>query len=489
MSDSVEQTMDPSQAIRGVGPDVNLPNATPQAQPDVQAPAMSAPQMPGDVAATVNNPTPGDAHVSRWRAVLQGALAGLAGGIPGVVVGAIHGAAAPQQTFRAIGQAQGERNAQFDISQARAANSVAVAAQNAYTAAKMPQEWQEQQNQRGLAQIQQFRNLGVSPIRVIDDSDQASTDALKDLMDQNGGKLPHVYTVHIAGQDGKGGQIAIYSLDQVANSPQAPGIVNEAQGYMNQAPISSELWAKMSPTDRQDAVNSAMSFWNPTPSSSANAQALISRYQSLQRAWGIAHQGDSNFNSVMSQFSDTIQHLQTGLKGWDKHELDQKTALAHATAEQKAEVKEDHAPAPSEEWRPKATADERKKAGLAENIAENSNYIGNLLLKNPNLVGAVAGRFTSVEQLMGTNDPAISGLGTAIHNIAMANSGVHGFRSQEGVKETENLLLNQFKNGPQAIAGALIALTNSTQTFIDIARPEGYKTHSKQGGARKGMRQ
>jgi len=47
--------------------------------------------------------------------------------------------------------------------------------------------------------------------------------------------------------------------------------------------------------------------------------------------------------------------------------------------------------------------------------------------------------------------------------------------------------LNNFKNGPAAVAGALRATVGSVQTFIDNGRPETYRTHSKQGGALKGM--
>jgi hypothetical protein len=135
------------------------------------------------------------------------------------------------------------------------------------------------------------------------------------------------------------------------------------------------------------------------------------------------------------------------------------------------------------EWKPKVTADEKKKAELAENIAENATAVNEALARRKDLVGAVAGRFTNVQQMIGNNDKDISAIGNRIHNIAMANSGVHGFRSQEGVKETETNILNNFKNGPDAVKGALASNVDSVQTFIDDARPEGYRTHSKQGGA------
>jgi hypothetical protein len=71
--------------------------------------------------------------------------------------------------------------------------------------------------------------------------------------------------------------------------------------------------------------------------------------------------------------------------------------------------------------------------------------------------------------------------------MAMANSGVHGFRSQEGVQSYENQLLNNFHNGPKAVAGALRASVGSVQTFIDNAHPRTYRTHSANGGAIRGM--
>jgi hypothetical protein len=141
----------------------------------------------------------------------------------------------------------------------------------------------------------------------------------------------------------------------------------------------------------------------------------------------------------------------------------------------------------STDWNPGVGADEKKKAELAENIAFNANEVAKIVMARPDILGAVAGRYTNAEQMVGNNDPDISALGVHVHNMAMANSGVHGFRSQEGVESYERQLLNNFKNGPAAMAGALRASTGSVQTFIDNARPQTYKTHSNQGGAVKGM--
>lgn len=115
----------------------------------------------------------------------------------------------------------------------------------------------------------------------------------------------------------------------------------------------------------------------------------------------------------------------------------------------------------------KVPADVTKRAALANNVQENAGEVSKLLDSNPNLVGAVAGRYTNTEQMIGNDDPAISALGTRIHNIALAANGAHGVRSQEAVHATEKEILNNFHNGPNAIKGALNATTTSVQTFLD----------------------
>lgn len=140
-------------------------------------------------------------------------------------------------------------------------------------------------------------------------------------------------------------------------------------------------------------------------------------------------------------------------------------------------------------WVPGASADEKKKAELAENMVYNINSVASVLQRRPDLVGAVAGRFTNIQQMAGSNDPDIVQLGTDIHNIGMANGGIHGMRSPQQADDYANQVLNHFKNGPKGIYGGLKSSADSVQTFIDAARPSTYKTHSSQGGATRGMMQ
>ena len=93
-------------------------------------------------------------------------------------------------------------------------------------------------------------------------------------------------------------------------------------------------------------------------------------------------------------------------------------------------------------------ADEQKKAELSENVVFNANNMASILARRPDIVGKVAGRFTTLDQMAGTNDPDITSLQQDMHNIAIANVGIHGMRANDAVHDVETNILNNFKNGP-----------------------------------------
>lgn len=117
-----------------------------------------------------------------------------------------------------------------------------------------------------------------------------------------------------------------------------------------------------------------------------------------------------------------------------------------------------------------ATADRLKRSDLARNVQTNTKEMREIVQRRGDLFGPLAGRITTVDQMIGSNDTDISKLGIEIHNTALASNGAHGVRSAEAVKETEDRLLNHFKNGQQAVLGAFDALDGSVQTFIDDAQ-------------------
>lgn len=115
----------------------------------------------------------------------------------------------------------------------------------------------------------------------------------------------------------------------------------------------------------------------------------------------------------------------------------------------------------------KVSADITKRAALADNVNENADAAEQIVARRPDIVGAAGGRYTGVQQMIGSNDPDIQALGIRMHNIALASNGAHGLRSAEAIKQTEDELFNHFKAGPQGIKGGLDATRDSVQTFLN----------------------
>ena len=111
------------------------------------------------------------------------------------------------------------------------------------------------------------------------------------------------------------------------------------------------------------------------------------------------------------------------------------------------------------------------KAGLARNINENTDEAVKIIqAQGDQLLGPALGRVTTVEQMIGNNNPNISALGTRIHNIAMASVGIHGSRAVGNVHDQETNLLNHFKAGKDAALAALSANRDSASTFLTEER-------------------
>lgn len=115
----------------------------------------------------------------------------------------------------------------------------------------------------------------------------------------------------------------------------------------------------------------------------------------------------------------------------------------------------------------KVPADVTKRAALASNVTENAGAVDSLLKARPDIVGAAGGRYTNLQDMIGSDDPAIAELGVRMHNIALASNGAHGIRSAEAIKQTEDELFKNFKRGPEGIHSALNATRGSMQTFLD----------------------
>jgi hypothetical protein len=115
----------------------------------------------------------------------------------------------------------------------------------------------------------------------------------------------------------------------------------------------------------------------------------------------------------------------------------------------------------------KVPADVTKRAALGANVMENADAVEEIIGRRPDIIGATGGRYTNVQQMIGSDDPDIQALGVRMHNMALASNGAHGVRAQQAIQKTEDELFNNFKAGPNAIKGALNATRGSVQTFLD----------------------
>jgi hypothetical protein len=120
----------------------------------------------------------------------------------------------------------------------------------------------------------------------------------------------------------------------------------------------------------------------------------------------------------------------------------------------------------------KPTADEQRRADLADNLNENLDKLEGILERRPGLFGPVAGRLTSVRGALGTSDPDVAALDTIKHQIGMAQISAHGMRSASGIESAANSIINGFKNSPEATKEAVKTARDSVKTFQkDITKP------------------
>lgn len=449
--------------------------------------------------------------LSRVKASLIGFLMG---GVPGAISGAVN----PQGTQRAVQQ-------QKQIMSAQTADILNKTRISEINLQNLPQELRDKHDELVLGQLKYMTENYGAPDQSFDNSSEAAHEALTQHVANGNVPLGHILS------DSK--NTYVWFGNKATEKAPAYQDVQDA-GVLSGNPIFSGVtqgqWDAMSPQDKSSAWATARQTLTPVaPSVNAKDRAgqILAAKRQLSTAQALPDtpqkarlvnfaQGNLNILNAAdndpkfadkpsennrTQFLQGIQssNLPADLKKTYGNFINQAqtgTDLNQAiktvtedigkyqtgidSAKQKALDAQGGEGAP---WVPKATADEKKKAGLGENISFNANEINSILARRPDLVGVIAGRATNVEQLVGNNDPDISAVGTAVHNLSMANSSVHGFRSNEGVKDTEGKILNGFKNGPQAVAGALGEITGSVQTFIDEARPSAYPTHSKQGGA------
>ena len=132
---------------------------------------------------------------------------------------------------------------------------------------------------------------------------------------------------------------------------------------------------------------------------------------------------------------------------------------------------------------------ERKQVDLASNSLENINHIDQILQRRPDLIGVINGRITQGKLGAGTNDKDLGYIEEAMDNFGLATTGTHGTKAQAAREDARTALLNGFKNGPDAVQGAISAARNSLTNLASAGKPRGvngqpyvYGPQTSQGG-------
>jgi hypothetical protein len=116
------------------------------------------------------------------------------------------------------------------------------------------------------------------------------------------------------------------------------------------------------------------------------------------------------------------------------------------------------------------TADEQRRADLAENMNENLDQLEDILSRRPDLFGPVAGRVTWARNAIGTSDPDVAKLKAIKEYFGMASVGAHAMRNAQHVATAADAVINGFTNSPDAMRAAIEAARNSTATFMNDAQ-------------------
>ena len=117
------------------------------------------------------------------------------------------------------------------------------------------------------------------------------------------------------------------------------------------------------------------------------------------------------------------------------------------------------------------TADDRKRASLANSALENLDKVQHALAADPKLQGQLQGRVSKLKTFLGTNDPALATINQALDAYGIAAIGAHGVRNFKTKEDAEEALLNGLKNGPAATKAAFDTMRDSLHVFSDKGRP------------------
>jgi hypothetical protein len=114
------------------------------------------------------------------------------------------------------------------------------------------------------------------------------------------------------------------------------------------------------------------------------------------------------------------------------------------------------------------TADEQRRADLANNLDENLTQLEDIARRRPELFGPLSGRVTSAKQWIGWNDPDVAALKNIEEQTGLAMVGAHAMRNAQHAEKAAQSITNANKNTADVLLapnGPIATARKSLQTF------------------------
>lgn len=255
-----------------------------------------------------------------------------------------------------------------------------------------------------------------------------------------------------------------------ANRPEQPKPENLQQGYS--AAITDALARGADPTTDphvmawKAAVDASI---KPSEAEKPLGDTATQVNAGLQDRFQVLHPGQP----LPAEYQLTPKSTQ---KDYDRVEkLLSGSESAEGTKAQRDQTNQDRAQARQDrqEAKQKPTADEQKRADMAENLNENLDDLEDIAKRRPELFGPLAGRWTELKGKFGSDDPDIAKLQVIEHQVGMVQQSTHGMRSSQGVQASADSILNHLHSKSPALLAAIGEARKSAKTFSeDVENPE-----------------
>jgi hypothetical protein len=318
-----------------------------------QLSGIDAPATPVPDAAPAPTPAPAPApakSVSKWEAILTGALQGMVGGAGQKFFGtgmAAGGAAVANHNQQQTENKQ--RQQQIDIQQqgedreqqmqpyrikfmsAQAASMATDAALHDKQLHSFDADHQNLLTDQALSQMKTLQDLGIAPTLVVANNSggKEAMAGMEQLTDTHGA-VPPMFTLNL------GNQIVSYDLTQVAQAPQMLSEVNKVRAVTGQTALTPQAWAQLPDQAKLQQTNFALGFYTPLPDE--KTLAIYKNYLTTANAAPESPEKAANVAKLQGIVANMQTVLDEGAKRANKQDVDAKNAVISGTAHAEAQA-------------------------------------------------------------------------------------------------------------------------------------------------------